>query len=169
MTLSRMQSIHTCTNLKKNVFICVFVSSVLLFPEDYFDQQCGGMVLVYSLKNPTYPEYAYKTASGVRCVDIHPHKSYLVAAGFYDGNVAVYNLKVEKLKPVCASSPETGKHMDPVIQVGKMDYSQKCSSHKHSLRCGRLKYMFTYIFIKKHWCVYFFTFYCEAVLAERWH
>uniref|UniRef100_A0A8C7X8L9 Dynein, axonemal, intermediate chain 1, paralog 2 n=1 Tax=Oryzias sinensis TaxID=183150 RepID=A0A8C7X8L9_9TELE len=85
--------------------------------EDYFDQQCGGMVLVYSLKNPTYPEYAYKTASGVRCVDIHPHKSYLVAAGFYDGNVAVYNLKVEKLKPVCASSPETGKHMDPVIQL----------------------------------------------------
>ncbi|XP_023810788.1 dynein intermediate chain 1, axonemal [Oryzias latipes] len=85
--------------------------------EDYFDQQCGGMVLIYSLKNPTYPEYAYKTASGVRCVDIHPHKSYLVAAGFYDGNVAVYNLKVEKLKPVCASSPETGKHMDPVIQL----------------------------------------------------
>ncbi|XP_024125382.1 dynein, axonemal, intermediate chain 1, paralog 2 isoform X2 [Oryzias melastigma] len=91
--------------------------AVGLGTENYSDRQCGGMLLVFSLKNPTYPEYAYQTDSGVRCLDIHPQQSYLVAVGFYDGNVAVYNLKMEKPEPMCASTPKTKKHMDAVTQV----------------------------------------------------
>ncbi|RVE72982.1 hypothetical protein OJAV_G00044040 [Oryzias javanicus] len=91
--------------------------AVGLGTENYFDWQCGGMLLVFTLKNPTYPEYAYQTDCGVRCLDIHPQQSYLVAVGFYDGNVAVYNLKMEKPEPVCMSTPTNGKHMDAVTQV----------------------------------------------------
>ncbi|KAM4740179.1 dynein, axonemal, intermediate chain 1, paralog 2 [Anableps anableps] len=82
-----------------------------------FGKQEGGMLLLYSLKNPAFPEYIYSTPSGVLCLDIHPEHSYLVAVGFYDGCVAVYNLKKKEQHPVYKSTTKTGKHTDPVWQV----------------------------------------------------
>lgn len=51
------------------------------------------------MKNPSYPEYTFPTESGVMCLDIHPEHPYLVAAGFYDGSVGVFN--VTEGKSVC--------------------------------------------------------------------
>ncbi|XP_071349712.1 dynein, axonemal, intermediate chain 1, paralog 2 isoform X2 [Trachinotus anak] len=82
-----------------------------------FSKQGRGMVVFYTLKNPSFPEYIYPTNSGVLCLDIHDQYSYLVAVGFYDGCVAVYNLKREGLEPVYKSTAKTGKHTDPVWQV----------------------------------------------------
>ncbi|XP_043978818.1 dynein, axonemal, intermediate chain 1, paralog 2 isoform X2 [Gambusia affinis] len=82
-----------------------------------FGKQEGGMLLFFSLKNSAFPEYIYSTASGILCLDIHPQLSYLVAVGFYDGCVAVYNLKEETVHPVYKSTASTGKHTDPVWQV----------------------------------------------------
>lgn len=75
------------------------------------------MLVFYSLKNAAFPEYIYPTSSGVLCLDIHEQHSYLVVVGFYDGNVAVYNLKEEGAEPVYKSTAKTGKHTDPVWQV----------------------------------------------------
>ncbi len=85
-------------------------------PDD-FTKQGRGMLVFYSLKNSAFPEYIYPTSSGVLCLDIHEQHSYLVAVGFYDGCVAVYNLKEEGLEPVYKSTAKTGKHTDPVWQV----------------------------------------------------
>ncbi|KAM4583089.1 dynein, axonemal, intermediate chain 1, paralog 2 [Fundulus diaphanus] len=82
-----------------------------------FSKQEGGMLLLYTLKNPAFPEYIYSTASGVLCLDIHPQHSYLVAVGLYDGCVAVYNLKKKEPHPIYKSTAKTGKHTDPVWQV----------------------------------------------------
>ncbi|KAM7422149.1 hypothetical protein PAMA_010293 [Pampus argenteus] len=82
-----------------------------------FTKQGRGMLVFYSLKNSAYPEYIYATNSSVLCLDIHEQHSYLVAVGFYDGCVAVYNLKEEGLEPVYKSTAKTGKHTDPVWQV----------------------------------------------------
>ncbi|XP_074522509.1 dynein, axonemal, intermediate chain 1, paralog 2 [Halichoeres trimaculatus] len=82
-----------------------------------FTQQGHGMLLFYSLKNPAFPEYIYPTDSSILCLDIHEQHSYLVAVGFYDGSVAVYNLKVKGMEPVYQSTAKTGKHTDPVWQV----------------------------------------------------
>uniref|UniRef100_A0A7N6FJZ2 Dynein, axonemal, intermediate chain 1, paralog 2 n=1 Tax=Anabas testudineus TaxID=64144 RepID=A0A7N6FJZ2_ANATE len=82
-----------------------------------FSKQGRGMVVFYSLKNSAFPEYIYPTNSGVLCLDIHEQHSYLVAVGFYDGCVAVYNLKEEGLEPAYKSTAKTGKHTDPVWQV----------------------------------------------------
>lgn len=79
------------------------------------------MVVFYSLKNSAFPEYIYPTNSGVLCLDIHEQLSYLVAVGFYDGCVAVYNLKEEGLEPAYKSTAKTGKHTDPVWQVRVRD------------------------------------------------
>ncbi|XP_066566792.1 dynein axonemal intermediate chain 1 [Amia ocellicauda] len=82
-----------------------------------FTKQGHGMLLFYSLKNSTFPEYSFPTDSGVMCLDIHPICPYMVVVGFYDGNVAVYNLKEEGEQPAYKSTANTGKHTDPVWQV----------------------------------------------------
>uniref|UniRef100_A0A4W6CSC2 Dynein axonemal intermediate chain 1 n=1 Tax=Lates calcarifer TaxID=8187 RepID=A0A4W6CSC2_LATCA len=82
-----------------------------------FSKQGRGMLVFYSLKNSAFPEYIYPTNSGVLCLHIHEQHSHLIAVGFYDGCVAVYNLKEEGLEPVYKSTAKTGKHTDPVWQV----------------------------------------------------
>ncbi|CAB1412429.1 unnamed protein product [Pleuronectes platessa] len=82
-----------------------------------FRNQGGGMVLFYSFKNSSFPEYIYPTKSGVLCLDIHQQCSNLVAVGFHDGAVAVYNLNNEGVEPVHKSTAKTGKHTEPVWQV----------------------------------------------------
>lgn len=82
-----------------------------------FLKQTNGMILFYTLKNPSYPEIMYETDSGVMSLDLHPEYPYLLAVGFYNGNVAVYNVLENKTSPVYVSSAKTGKHTDPVWQV----------------------------------------------------
>jgi len=86
------------------------------------------MILFYTLKNPSFPEYIYPTDSGVMSLDINPDYPYLVAVGFYDGNVAVYNIVESRTGPVYISTAKTGKHTDPVWQV--------CSSCSSSCSCS---------------------------------
>ena len=82
-----------------------------------FLKQNGGLICVYSLKNPSFPEYIYNTDSGVMALDFHPDHPYLMAVGFYDGAVAVYNLRDKTNTPAFLSSAKNGKHTDPVWQV----------------------------------------------------
>ena len=42
---------------------------------------------------------------------------YLVCVGFYDGSVAVFNVKDKRPGPVYKSTAKSGKHTDPVWQV----------------------------------------------------
>lgn len=84
---------------------------------DDFLKQTNGMILFYTLKNPSYPEIVYETDCGVMSVDLHSEYPYLLAVGFYDGNVAVYNVQENKTSPVYISSAKTGKHTDPVWQA----------------------------------------------------
>lgn len=80
-----------------------------------FMKQGNGMILFYSLKNPSFPEYIYETDSGVMCLDVHPEHPYLVVVGFYDGSVGVFN--IERKEPVHRCTAKNGKHTDPVWQV----------------------------------------------------
>ena len=75
------------------------------------------MVLLYSLKNPSYPEIIYNTESGVMSLDIHTDYPNLMAVGFYDGTVGVYNTAESSQVPKYTSSAKNGKHNDPVWQV----------------------------------------------------
>lgn len=80
-----------------------------------FMKQGNGMILFYSLKNPSFPEFIYETDSGLMCLDVHPEHPYLVVVGFYDGSVGVFN--VERKEPVHRCTAKNGKHTDPVWQV----------------------------------------------------
>ncbi|XP_053152583.1 dynein axonemal intermediate chain 1 isoform X3 [Hemicordylus capensis] len=83
-----------------------------------FMKQSRGMLLLYTLKNPSFPEYIFNSESGIMCLDIHVEHPYLIVVGFYDGNVAIYNLKKPiSSQPGYKSSAKSGKHTDPVWQV----------------------------------------------------
>ncbi|NXA06608.1 DNAI1 protein, partial [Sapayoa aenigma] len=82
-----------------------------------FMKQGQGMLLLYTLKNPSFPEYVFSSESGVMCLDFNSEHPYLMAVGFYDGNVAIYNLKKATSQPSFKSSAKSGKHTEPVWQV----------------------------------------------------
>ncbi|GMH42343.1 hypothetical protein BSKO_10262 [Bryopsis sp. KO-2023] len=82
-----------------------------------FLKPTSGLICIYSLKNPSYPEYVFTTDSGVLSLDFHPQLTNLLAVGCYDGTVLVYNTQGKLNKPIYESSIQTGKHNDPVWQV----------------------------------------------------
>jgi WD40 repeat protein len=51
-------------------------------------------------------------------IDFHPSHSNLIATGFYDGSVNVFDLKSKsKIEPKFTCLSANGKHKDPVWQV----------------------------------------------------
>ena len=90
---------------------------------DFYKQQNIGYVCLYSLKNPSYPEWLCQTNSGVMCVDMHPRHPHMLVCGLHDGNVSVYNLHTMRqgganiCQPTYFSSANNGKHSDVVWRV----------------------------------------------------
>eukprot|EP00164_Ancoracysta_twista_P000985 GFYU01001289.1.p1 GENE.GFYU01001289.1~~GFYU01001289.1.p1 ORF type:complete len:672 (+),score=254.71 GFYU01001289.1:267-2282(+) len=82
-----------------------------------FLKQGTGLICCFSLKNPSYPEYACTTETGVMSLDFHPQHSSLLAVGLYDGTVMVYDIRTKANRPIFQSTIKTGKHTDPVWQV----------------------------------------------------
>lgn len=87
-------------------------------------KQSKGLILLFSLKNPSHPECVYTTESGVMSLDFHADYPYLIAAGFYDGSVAVFNVAEKTQAPKYVSSAKNGKHTDPVWQVRIVTFYQ---------------------------------------------
>ncbi|XP_050705726.1 dynein axonemal intermediate chain 1-like isoform X2 [Eriocheir sinensis] len=91
-----------------------------LFAAAYTDadakEEIAGLLCVYTLKNPVSPERVYHTPSGVTSIHFHPKVGRLLAAGWSDGRVVLYD--------VCPTTPRalsctitSGKHLLPVTQV----------------------------------------------------
>lgn len=85
--------------------------------DDLYQQKQPGVVALFSLKNPSFPEYQCWATCGVMCVDIHPDHPHMLVAGLYNGNVAVYNLQRDTTKPSFLSTAVNGKHRELVWQV----------------------------------------------------
>jgi len=82
-----------------------------------FLKQTSGLVCIFSLKNPSHPEFQFVTDSGVMSLHFHPSYSNLLAVGCYDGSVMVYDIHKSVVEPIYQSSVQTGKHSDPVWQI----------------------------------------------------
>ncbi|KAF7239993.1 Dynein intermediate chain 1, axonemal [Varanus komodoensis] len=105
-----------------------------------FVKQSRGMLLLYSLKNPSFPEYIFNSESGIMCVDVHVDHPYLIVVGFYDGNVAIYNLKKPvSTQPGYKSTAKSGKHTDPVWQNCLSFYSPEMQLARSPQKLGCLK------------------------------
>jgi dynein intermediate chain 1, axonemal len=85
-----------------------------------FLQPTSGLVCIFALANPTYPEVAFPTDAGALTLAFHPHHTSLLALGLYDGTVAVCDVSrpLEQGGPIlCRSSAAVGGHSEPVWQV----------------------------------------------------
>ncbi|TRY60461.1 hypothetical protein DNTS_028901, partial [Danionella cerebrum] len=79
-----------------------------------------GLLLLYTWRNSSFPEFIFNLDSGVMCIDIHDqheHLSHLVAVGLVDGRVCVYNLMEKTNQPIYDSVSDPGKHAGAVWQV----------------------------------------------------
>ena len=92
------------------------ISFVFLFLDDFM-KQGNGLIIFWTLKNPSFPECYFEADSGVMCLDIHPQHQHYIAAGFYDGSVAVFSTVDRKDGPLHRCTAKNGKHTDPVWQV----------------------------------------------------
>ncbi|EEY54122.1 Axonemal Inner Arm I1 Intermediate Chain Dynein [Phytophthora infestans T30-4] len=100
-----------------------------------------GLVLFWSLTNPEYPERIYQLPVGVTSIDFSTAHPYLLAVGFADGVVSIYDTRKDDSVscssasgsallgvtptptarhapvPIASSSGQSGKHLDAVWQV----------------------------------------------------
>jgi len=91
-----------------------------------FLKQASGLICIYSLKNPSHPEFTFSTESGVMALHFHPEFGNLLAVGCYDGSVRVYDVHSTLHAPIYEATVKTGKHNDPVWQIfWQVDEAQK--------------------------------------------
>lgn len=68
-----------------------------------FGNSAAGLILIWSLKNPTYPERIIRTVASVTSLDFSTEHPHLLAVGFYNGSVAIYDVRKRT-----ADTPQTG-------------------------------------------------------------
>ncbi|XP_046434111.1 dynein intermediate chain 2, ciliary isoform X2 [Neodiprion pinetum] len=76
-----------------------------------------GNVCLFSLKNPSYPEWICPTDSPVMCLDFNAQHPHLLVIGTMDGTVAVYNIMLPPTEPQYKSNEVTQKHGGIVWEV----------------------------------------------------
>jgi dynein intermediate chain 4, axonemal len=80
------------------------------------EELASGLVLFWSLRNPDYPEKVLRTPHAITAIDFSKRNPSLLAVGFYNGDIAVYDVRREGdwEKPVETSAGMAGSHSDPV-------------------------------------------------------
>lgn len=76
-----------------------------------------GLILCWSLKNPEWPERIYRTNSPVTSIDFSRSNSNLLAAGFKDGRISIYDVRKKSDMPLIDNTGMTGKHHESVWEV----------------------------------------------------
>ncbi|BFY99711.1 hypothetical protein BsWGS_02751 [Bradybaena similaris] len=82
-----------------------------------FTNQKPGLVCCWCIKNPKYPERVFTSKQGVTAVDFSAANPNLLAVGYYDGGIAIYNVRKSVDEPVLDNFAISGKHSGPVWQL----------------------------------------------------
>ncbi|XP_015597022.1 dynein intermediate chain 2, ciliary [Cephus cinctus] len=77
----------------------------------------SGTVCLFSLKNPSYPEWICPIESPVMCLDFSMQHPHLLVIGTMDGTVAVYNVMLPPTAPQYKSNDVVQKHGGIVWEV----------------------------------------------------
>lgn len=128
--IEKLWSYHCDLTVGRNVSCIVWnqVNQDLLavsYGQFDFTDQRDGLILFWSMKNPEYPECVLRTPSGVTTLDFSTAHPNLLAAGLYNGSVAIYDVRKAMAgetdgSPAVASSSLSG-HTDAVWQVKWVD------------------------------------------------
>ncbi|KYM96979.1 Dynein intermediate chain 2, ciliary [Cyphomyrmex costatus] len=77
----------------------------------------NGTVCLFSLKNPSYPEWICPTESPVMCLDFNAQHPHLLVIGTMDGAVAIYNVMLPPSTPQYKSNDVVQKHGGLVWEI----------------------------------------------------
>nr|XP_053642157.1 dynein axonemal intermediate chain 1-like [Cherax quadricarinatus]XP_053642158.1 dynein axonemal intermediate chain 1-like [Cherax quadricarinatus] len=77
----------------------------------------GGLLCLFSLKNPGVPERCLPTSCGLTSVHFHPTHESVVVAGRSDGAVMMFDARQSHSATMLVSSATTDKHLLPVSQI----------------------------------------------------
>eukprot|EP00656_Telonema_subtile_P014532 TRINITY_DN17463_c0_g2_i2.p1 TRINITY_DN17463_c0_g2~~TRINITY_DN17463_c0_g2_i2.p1 ORF type:complete len:827 (+),score=205.93 TRINITY_DN17463_c0_g2_i2:168-2648(+) len=91
---------------------------------DFSRAQQAGAIMLWSLKNPNHPEHIIRTPSGVISLAFSHNHPNLLAAGFYDGTVCVYDIGRRDSKPFLEASYQQ-KHTGPVWELRWVDQNSE--------------------------------------------
>ncbi len=83
------------------------------------EENSGGLVLFWSLRNPDHPEKVLKTPFPVTALDFSTISPAILAVGMFNGDVAIYDVRREHDwgKPLESAEGISGGHSDPVWLV----------------------------------------------------
>lgn len=84
-----------------------------------------GLLCFWTLKNPEYPERIYEYPSRLTSCNFSKGNPYLIAAGGYDGTIAIFDLRSSDKKPFITSKNNKDKHNDSVYEVQWINKEQK--------------------------------------------
>ncbi|XP_029644281.1 WD repeat-containing protein 78-like [Octopus sinensis] len=87
------------------------------YGEFEFKNQKHGLACCWSMKNPEYPEKVFPHRTGVTALDFSMTYPNLLAVGFYDGGIAVYDMKLKTNTPVQTSFLSSHRHTSAVTEV----------------------------------------------------
>lgn len=94
-----------------------------------------GRILLWSIRNPAFPEKFYKVSSVVTTIDFASQKPQMLAVGLMDGRVLVYDTSSQhdSSVPLLDSAHTPGRHMSAVSKLiwvtdGHQDLSEKLIS-----------------------------------------
>lgn len=93
------------------------ITNSIFFLVDYMKPIYEGAVCLFTLKNPSFPDYICLTDSGVMCADTHPKYPYMVVIGLYDGSVQIFNVHASCKEPSYRSNNVINKHRGIVWEV----------------------------------------------------
>lgn len=87
-----------------------------------FDIDCTktlkeGLLCFWTLKNPNFPEKIIRTEHSITCCQFSKKSPHLIAVGDSQGNISIYNVKENDLKPVSESKDLDGKHTDIIWEL----------------------------------------------------
>ncbi|XP_012134627.1 dynein intermediate chain 2, ciliary isoform X5 [Megachile rotundata] len=77
----------------------------------------NGAICLFTLKNPSYPEWICPTESPVMCLAFNEQHPHLLVIGTTDGAVAVYNIMLPPTAPQYKSNDVVQKHGGIVWEV----------------------------------------------------
>lgn len=68
-----------------------------------FNDDVSGLVCCWSLKNPEFPERFFRTEAGVTALAFSTKNSNLLAAGLFNGNITVFDVRNNNTLPLIST------------------------------------------------------------------
>ena len=114
------------------------------------ENKSRGMACVFSLKNPTFPEYICLSSCAILCLDVNPYHPHMLAVGLMNGNVAVYNLQIKTKHPTYISDSINGKHRNLINQVTENTWRIKVFRLSLSAFLGTFRYILLNFYLRSN-------------------